>query len=726
MENNKDIELSVIMPIYNGDKNLEETIDSLLNQTLKTFEIICVDDGSTDESVNILKKYNKSDDRIKLLKQNHKGAGAARNLGLSVALGNYVVFLDSDDIFFETMLDKIVEKGKKTQADVVLFGAKRYDDRTGKIEGAPGYLRRELLPEKEIFSSRDVNGQLLNITNPAPWTKAFRREFIISENIRFQNLVNSNDVYFVFVALAAAKKIAAIKEDLLFYRVFRENSLQSQKSRYPLCFLEAYEAAYDEMNRRGIYKEVEKGFANSVLSGCVYNLNSVNDDKAKLEIEKALCSERFTKMGLLDLPEEDYRVLVYRNQIAGIPYAIEVRNMIERIGNYEPELLVKKGDFPKGVKVSVIIPVYNTQQYIHECMDSIIGQTLQDIEIICIDDGSTDQCLDILCKYADKDDRITIYRQENSGLSVVRNRGLKRASGEYIYFMDSDDILRSDALENLYMKSKESNLDVLLFNGITMYENDEIRKSHPEFEEYYLRKGVYPEQCKGIELFMRMKKIEEYRVNVGIQFFRRRFLEEEKLMFQPGIFHEDNDFSFRTMLLANRVGYTQEPYFNRRVRAQSIMTAERQFHHIYGYFKSFLKMLEFIEIKDYPEEMTELLYDALSGVLNNAKKGYCKLSDAEKFAFMGLRGNERIQFRLFIEQDVQTYAKLHQTYAEKSEINRKLQITYGEKYDRGLEIKRLKKELDSIKKSRSYKLARFIGFPVRLLRRGIKRIVGEK
>ena len=137
-------------------------------------------------------------------------------------------------------------------------------------------------------------------------------------------------------------------------------------------------------------------------------------------------------------------------------------------------------------------------------------------------------------------------------------------------------------------------------------------------------------------------------------------------------------------------------------------------------------MLEFVENKDYPEEMTDTLFDAIYSVLNHAKKRYYDLSGAEKYAYLGLCPNERNLFRIFIEKDAETYAKLQRTYAEKSEINRKLQITYGEKYDRGLEIKRLKKELDSVKKSRSYKLARFISFPVRLLRRVIKRIRGEK
>lgn len=132
----------------------------------------------------------------------------------------------------------------------------------------------------------------------------------------------------------------------------------------------------------------------------------------------------------------------------------------------------------------------------------------------------------------------------------------------------------------------------------------------------------------------------------------------------------------------------------------------------------------------------DILFDVLRSVLDNAKSGYHELSDAEKYASFGLKGKERIKFRIFIEEEATAHAgmkkayaekseinkKLQKTYAEKSEINRKLQITYREKYERGLKIKSLEKELASVKKSRSYRLARIIGFPVRMFRKMVKKI----
>lgn len=720
------IKFSVIIPVYNAAEYLEEMLDSITEQTLREVEIICVDDGSVDDSVRILKRYQERDFRIRLYAQPHRGAATARNLGIKKANGEYMIFLDADDFFEKTLLEKAYKKGIRTSADVVLFGAKRYDNRTGELKNAPRYLWRKLLPEQEVFSRRDMDGDLFCLTTPSPWTKAFRRDFILKEDITFQDLPNSNDVRFVLTALGAAERIAAVREDLVYYRVFREGSLQDQKYRDPLCFLTAYEAAYDELNRRGVYPEVEKGFASMVLSGCAYNLRSVQDEPAKWEMIRALCSERFTHMGLLEHPEEYYDMPEYRDQIKGLPYALRIREDQEarRLTAESASFLEEKRNVYAGkdnacgkeIKVSVIVAVYNMERYLEDCLDSLLAQTLREIEIICINDGSVDSSLYILEKYAEKDARIAVYGQKNAGLSVTRNRGLLRASGEYVYFMDSDDMLRPNALEELYKKSVEKKLDVLYFNGRTFYENKTLQEKYPEFEGYYGRKGRYPELCTGPEMFRQMRELDEYRTNVGIQFFCRTYLLEQNLTFQPGILHEDNAFTFQAMLLAERAGYMDRTFFDRRVRENSIMTAEAKFAHTYGYFKSFLCMQFFVLEHEFPEEIADVLFLTLKGVIENARTQYNRLGKDERYASWGLYGPERALYRVWVEGEASSHEKLQKTYREKSEINRKLQITYDEKFERGVEIKRLNKELDRIKRSRSYRLARMIGAPMRLVR----------
>ena len=118
-------------------------------------------------------------------------------------------------------------------------------------------------------------------------------------------------------------------------------------------------------------------------------------------------------------------------------------------------------------KVSVIIPVYNVEQYLHECLDSVINQTLKEIEIICVDDGSTDSSLEILKEYAAKDNRITVIAQENLHAGVARNAGLTVAKGEYVHFLDSDDWVDLDTYEKLYNIIKKQNVNLIKFKSYT-------------------------------------------------------------------------------------------------------------------------------------------------------------------------------------------------------------------------------------------------------------------
>ena len=129
-------------------------------------------------------------------------------------------------------------------------------------------------------------------------------------------------------------------------------------------------------------------------------------------------------------------------------------------------------------KVSVIVPVYNTEKYLRQCLDSVVNQTLQDIEVICIDDGFTDDSKRILDEYAHRDARILVYSKENGGQSSARNKGMDLAQGDYLYFLDSDDYILDTALECLYECAEAEQLDILFFGGDSFFENRELSQDH--------------------------------------------------------------------------------------------------------------------------------------------------------------------------------------------------------------------------------------------------------
>lgn len=169
--------VSVIIPVYNSANYLSQCLDSILNQTLKEIEIICVDDGSTDDSLSILNKYSKLDNRIKILKQNNKGGGIARNYGMSVAKGKYLSFLDSDDFFDENLLNETVNAAENNLADIVIFQFQTYNTTNDTYNNISYSFKRENFPNN-LFNYHSNPKDFFQSFNPAPWNKLFLHSFI--------------------------------------------------------------------------------------------------------------------------------------------------------------------------------------------------------------------------------------------------------------------------------------------------------------------------------------------------------------------------------------------------------------------------------------------------------------------------------------------------------------------------------------------------------------------
>lgn len=245
-------------------------------------------------------------------------------------------------------------------------------------------------------------------------------------------------------------------------------------------------------------------------------------------------------------------------------------------------------------KISVIVPMYNVEFYIRECLESVLSQTLQDFEIICINDGSEDNTAGIVEEYRSRDNRILMFYQENKGLSAARNRGMTEATGKYILFLDSDDYLKINALERLYQKAEAEDLDELFYSAAVFYDNCPPRQEG-KYDHYYERKGDYSVPQNGKELFIKMNQKRELKPSACLQLFRRDFLYENSLTFYEGIIHEDNLFTMQCLTFAKRAAFLNEELYMRRVREDSIMTKERGFKNAYGYYVTIRELICFAE-----------------------------------------------------------------------------------------------------------------------------------
>lgn len=285
-------------------------------------------------------------------------------------------------------------------------------------------------------------------------------------------------------------------------------------------------------------------------------------------------------------------------------------------------------------KVSVVVPVYNVELYLAECLDSIASQTLGDIEIICVNDGSTDGSADILDDYATRDERIVVIHQPNRGPSAARNAGTAVARGDYLYFFDSDDVLDFDALEALYSRSVEDRLDVLNFDAVSFFEDAELESKHSNYGTYYRRCGAYEGVMTGPKLVADMCSNKEYRPSVLLQFIRTDYYRAAGLSFYEGIVHEDNLFTFLCALQAERVAHVAMPRFRRRVRADSIMTTEKSAANFEGFFVTYLEMLRFVIPKGYDEPVARAVAQLCAEMYQQALKVYCGLSAPERRALV--------------------------------------------------------------------------------------------
>lgn len=231
----------------------------------------------------------------------------------------------------------------------------------------------------------------------------------------------------------------------------------------------------------------------------------------------------------------------------------------------------KKFHISRLYKISIIIPAYNVEKYLPECLDSILKQSITDYEILIIDDGSTDCTKEIAKRYQQEHkESIWIYEQNNMGPSGARNRGLEEAAGEYILYIDSDDFIETDMLEQLIKKTEKYDLDVLLFacRKIIMQGEKVVGQEHWGYEQ------IDTSGRPGIKVMAELLPDAKLYDVVWLQFVKKNVIDENNIRFYPGIIHEDHLYTFTVLLNSKKCGYISDELYYYRIRAHSIMTTE--------------------------------------------------------------------------------------------------------------------------------------------------------
>lgn len=593
---------SVIVLVDNTEARVERCIQSLVNQSFRDIEVICVNDSLSDRFLEIIQKYATNDSRIRILKnQKNLNRLTMRMRAAAFATGEYCLFVDADDFLDVNACQCLADLLKKSSVDLLQFtcGIEGHVQ-SKKSERFDGVAINQL--DKKLMHNEILNAYFIDRTISDSFDGKVIKTNVVklaSESIKIEEQYPGSDIYLSFFIAYYAKSYQSIKTQPLYWHKKKSdgktNSSIDLKNYAWYCSSSVFCADVlnfltnksDETKYHYVYEAISK----RLLEDCCKIL------KNQISIKDTRQGASYLYNSWKDNPVFDHIVKQFFEVSTEEFYRrwVDQKYFVKLSTRYQNEVPF----------VSVIVPVYNCEQYIKECLDSVVLQNKIPFEVICIDDGSTDNSLEVIKSYQKNHDCISIISKPNEGLSVARNTGLMYAHGIYVQFLDSDDMLETGALDRLYQVSKELDLDVLFFNAKTIYDNESLRNSFPQYNTYYVTKADLSHPSRGLDLLVSMQEHGEYRAPVWQQFYKRSFMLEKGLVFERYILHEDNLFTFLCLCKANLAARINEGLYCRRIRQDSIMTSTVKFKNVYGYLRCYMGMLKQILSMDNLSEKQE-------------------------------------------------------------------------------------------------------------------------
>lgn len=497
-----------------------------MNQTYKNIEIICVDGGSTDHTISILEFLKKKDDRIVLITGKKWGTAAARNKGLDVARGKYVSFVDADDFMEWNSYQTLIEKAEEKDLDLIIYGA-------NIIGSAPEWIVKKTNTHGRFYNKKEVENLIFEEESARPflWLHFIKRKlFEEGSKIRFnEELEVGEEQLCQFEYIPRANSVMVIEDKVYNYRSERENSrTKLYEKEYVKKFENYLKLAcnvIEAWKREGLFEKNEDRVVTWFIGLTYWELISFPNMIQPKWAQKVI--EVIEKYKL-----KDYCVEWYERE--HLEYIKETARKVNLENASKNLFEIPYRSFETKPMVSVIIPVYNVELYIKQCIDSLLTQTYRNIEVICIDDGSTDKTLEILEFLEKKDSRLVIVKQEHLGVSAARNKGLDIARGKYISFVDSDDFIQWNSYEILVQVAERENLDLVIFGANVVGEAPEWIWKKMNTKYRYYRRGeaknvIFEEESARPFLWLHFVKRDLFEKNGKIRFNEKMEMGEDQL-----------------------------------------------------------------------------------------------------------------------------------------------------------------------------------------------------
>lgn len=440
--------ISVVIPVYNSQKYLGECLTSLSKQTFTDFEVIIIDDGSTDDSPAIIERYCNSQKNFKVFRQNNSGLSVARNVGVEKSTGEFITFIDSDDYVAKNYLEVLVNKQATNNYDVV---SGRFIEITeeGNIIGYQHNFYKPRSISKGMIELTFCHQVLGTFCSSVACSKLYRKRIITENDISFPEGVIHEDLFFTYKTLYYADKSCEVENHIYYYRQRMGSITKSANNKHAdMLLFNWYDTQLflEEQNAQKLYFDLATRRTLNFMMSLNKRFRSARPEEREYFLNEIKGNIGIYRDMLSNITDSPLKEIIPEKEVNG--YRLFLEQFVSGLNYFESKKTV-----------SIIVPCYNCQDYITYTLRSIERQTYKHFECIMIDDCSTDETLEMLRKYEKRDSRFRVIQHRmNSGSSAARNTGVRAATGYYICFLDSDDMMMPESL-GVRIQALNSNSD---------------------------------------------------------------------------------------------------------------------------------------------------------------------------------------------------------------------------------------------------------------------------